>query len=804
MPVVRTDRFGNRTGISLAGTKVPLRNQHDTLRDILQQSGDRVYKTPARNVNNPFNPSGIQIQGNVVTTSGISAPRTSVIRNTVYGGGSPSPGIKTFVKSPVGGTVISTLAGLGVGALLHSPEGRKRVWEPWVDLLDHVRPFVGNPKMTPAQKEWFKQNPGVDPTPQNGFPPNSGGTGTASPGGTSPNTPNNPNSPNSPNSPSNPGSNNPSNPNNPASPNTPNNQRPGLPPNLPINPSNPNRPNTNIPDGFQPGSPSGGSGLGNPGGNETYNFPPIYAPIGFTIRVHFWSQFWQNLSGGRSYPEGAPSYGESAKTFAGIPKRLEVRTVNYRRSGNFDYYNIEAWLVYKPNQYDPEIEEKIGGFSHSMTFRFLRAESFYQPINAPVENVPTQPDSPGMPGQPDFVAPPMFIVPPSDPSPLPAQPKNPPQVAPPVMPITAPANPRIPFRSPQINPVGSPTGNPTGNPTPNPAPNPAPTGNPSPGTTQPLRSPSPTGVGVGTAGNPSTQSTTNTGGLGITAPNNAVVPQRSPQTNPLTSNPVNNQGGLSNGAKEDIEVKKAPIQPPNQVTPNLCQDPCVADLQRKAKDDATQRTIEIPVFTGCELDEDGNKTGKATSIPFLLTIPAAQASFAEFLGNQLFAMLEKSQCTPPDSSPECVAAIPDWWQIRLGADIPQLVVQYAEQIGEKNGKPKYGAPKYVITIPHYQLSYDATTKALFPSYTKGSRMGVLICNDNSKLIVNAEDEAEANRVLNQLQSLIAPAFTEDARINNGDRRGTNLKTLTVHPRIAKFFSQGQKNTKPDWIKYFND
>ena len=198
--------------------------------------------------------------------------------------------------------------------------------------------------------------------------------------------------------------------------------------------------------------------------------------------------------------------------------------------------------------------------------------------------------------------------------------------------------------------------------------------------------------------------------------------------------------------------------------------------------------IEVPIFDRC-LNEEAQFTSLRLQVD-----PSDRTSTLQMF-NRL-AQIEAQQCKRKND--DAIAAIPDWWQIRLGADIPQLVIQYAERLGDGS----YGSPKYSVSIPHYRKTFEQTVKEDFPSYTKGSRMGVLICSDNSKLIVNALDEDEVDRVMTQLMSLIDSTFIQDARINNGARRGSNLKEILVYPRIAKYFATGQKDTKPTWIKYF--
>lgn len=81
-------------------------------------------------------------------------------------------------------------------------------------------------------------------------------------------------------------------------------------------------------------------------------------------------------------------------------------------------------------------------------------------------------------------------------------------------------------------------------------------------------------------------------------------------------------------------------------------------------------------------------------------------------------------------------------------------------------------------------------------------MGVLTLADNSKLIVNCISQKTAGLLTDQPSSVINSALMQDSQLSVGQRKGQPLKTTIVYPRIAKFFSTGQQNMKPDWIKYF--
>jgi hypothetical protein len=153
------------------------------------------------------------------------------------------------------------------------------------------------------------------------------------------------------------------------------------------------------------------------------------------------------------------------------------------------------------------------------------------------------------------------------------------------------------------------------------------------------------------------------------------------------------------------------------------------------------------------------------------------------------AAIEAQQCES-----NCIAAVPDSWQMRIQQTPPQLVIQYAEKKGDR-----LGAPHYSISIPYYRLSAENTKASLFPVYKKGSHIGIVVLPDNTKIIVNATNGTEAERVLNLLKGLVVPEKVKGAIESTAKRKGQSLKEVRVFPKIAKYFDG--VNVKPVWIKY---
>ena len=137
---------------------------------------------------------------------------------------------------------------------------------------------------------------------------------------------------------------------------------------------------------------------------------------------------------------------------------------------------------------------------------------------------------------------------------------------------------------------------------------------------------------------------------------------------------------------------------------------------------------------------------------------------------------------------EPVAAVPDWWSIRVGADRPTLVIIYGE---------KGTTSRWSLSIPHY-IGGENGAKHI-PSYTKGNFWTVLILKDNSKVVVNASSKSGGEAFIKKIKRFIAADLLKGSVIRSGgERKGDKLRVVTVIPIMAKFFSTGQKNIAPDW------
>jgi hypothetical protein len=150
--------------------------------------------------------------------------------------------------------------------------------------------------------------------------------------------------------------------------------------------------------------------------------------------------------------------------------------------------------------------------------------------------------------------------------------------------------------------------------------------------------------------------------------------------------------------------------------------------------------------------------------------------------------------------PEPIALVPEEWEVRLGAEIPQLVVSWGEITIRSDGVEVIGPSKWPITIPHYRHNDFPE----LPRYTKGNTWGRVILRDNSRLVVNAKNEAEVDFIMGYLIPLVDPAMLVSIppRIDKGPRY--DIEERPVAPTLCKFFSTGRRNTHPDWSHSYRE
>jgi hypothetical protein len=147
---------------------------------------------------------------------------------------------------------------------------------------------------------------------------------------------------------------------------------------------------------------------------------------------------------------------------------------------------------------------------------------------------------------------------------------------------------------------------------------------------------------------------------------------------------------------------------------------------------------------------------------------------------------------------ECYAAIPDMWLIRPEHHRPQLIFQFGEVV-----EGRVGSPKYPITIPHPKVGFRPSENTL-PQYRKGNWEKIYVLKDNSKIVLHTFDEFIGAQLLEACITIVDPSYLEGSYLSkNGEVKAkTPLAEIEVAPKMAKFFSEGRKNSKPDWLVRF--
>lgn len=138
---------------------------------------------------------------------------------------------------------------------------------------------------------------------------------------------------------------------------------------------------------------------------------------------------------------------------------------------------------------------------------------------------------------------------------------------------------------------------------------------------------------------------------------------------------------------------------------------------------------------------------------------------------------------------ECVSSVPDWWQVRKGADTPQLSIVFRKQ-GTRN--------YHSLNIPHPIVSPRPTVSAIEP-YEGGQWQATIYLRDNSKFIVCAKLKGDAIRVATQAASMIEPEWLPSPlEIATTERRGFAVNQSLMEPRYMDFHPEGQKSRRALW------
>jgi hypothetical protein len=147
-------------------------------------------------------------------------------------------------------------------------------------------------------------------------------------------------------------------------------------------------------------------------------------------------------------------------------------------------------------------------------------------------------------------------------------------------------------------------------------------------------------------------------------------------------------------------------------------------------------------------------------------------------------------------------AIPDSWLIRPEHHRPQAIYQFRE-VSQTKKLP----PKYTLTIPHHVNSKPNPKSPKIPTYKKGNWELIYVLKDNSKIVIHAASEGEANRVLTACKALVDRRYLTGSYLSKSGeverKDGKKFDEIRVEPRVVKFWGEGRLKNKPDWQVKFD-
>ena len=237
-----------------------------------------------------------------------------------------------------------------------------------------------------------------------------------------------------------------------------------------------------------------------------------------------------------------------------------------------------------------------------------------------------------------------------------------------------------------------------------------------------------------------------------------------------------------------VPTSPNPLRPIRQPNPSSCTpNPCLSSLNQGLKPEV----IKVKEFIGCYKILGIKKYFRDAFV----SVPAGSSyAWTLCLNNQADLLAQACDREVGD----CIAAVPDWWQVRLGSDRPQLMVAYAARFPDGT----WDKAKYMISVPHWNKSKLLTAVDNFPTYRKGQYQGVMVLPDNSKLIVNAYTSEEATAAIDKFALGIPPTMVSSAVTKVASRRGRDLLSIIVYPRSVRYFATGQMDLNPTWSKKF--
>jgi hypothetical protein len=287
-----------------------------------------------------------------------------------------------------------------------------------------------------------------------------------------------------------------------------------------------------------------------------------------------------------------------------------------------------------------------------------------------------------------------------------------------------------------------------------------------------------------------------------TIPGPDVRPQPQDKLEPkLLPRPINRPFASPNPLPKPLPEPERERETPGRRPPTPTLE-CCPSLELKLDE-----LLERPETEECDLSEvidllkdvlealDGDGVGTIDLTPCVADEPLTttyQGNGLSGVYSAIDAIVQSLNLIHTDTkcpTDECVTAVPDWWQVRLGANRPQLSI-----VLRKAGTKNY----HTLNIPHPIVNPQPIVSPI-TTYVAGSWQGTLYLIDNSKFIVNAASPSVAQRVINEAITIINPAMLGDSiKVSITQRRGFPVNVDTMEPRYMQYFAEGQKSRRPNW------
>jgi hypothetical protein len=149
---------------------------------------------------------------------------------------------------------------------------------------------------------------------------------------------------------------------------------------------------------------------------------------------------------------------------------------------------------------------------------------------------------------------------------------------------------------------------------------------------------------------------------------------------------------------------------------------------------------------------------------------------------------------PLSADCNCVATVPEWWQVRFEGGIPQIVISYREVKSDGT----FGDDWYPIIVPHPK-STDEPKAKLTSNYDKGKWQILLKLKDNSKVIIHAKAEQAGIDFMNsQIKPLIDPVYLTTAKLVTSHFPDSDFTEMTVTNKHVDYYATGNRKMKPTW------